>query len=78
MSSPLSVDQLEEYFRNNPIPAGLPLDSGARVTAPQQFLSSQLALYRTYGEAMQGKLGRDRLMKVMEVMEEGKKKEGNS
>lgn len=69
MSSPLTPEQLEEYFKTKVIPAGLQLDSGARVTDPKQFLAAQLYLYRNYGDTLQGKLCRDRLLRVKELLE---------
>ncbi|PZR28102.1 MAG: hypothetical protein DI535_08060 [Citrobacter freundii] len=69
MSSTLTPEQFEEYFKTKVIPDGLQLDSGARITDPKQFLSAQLFLYRNYGDTLQGKLCRDRLLRVKEILE---------
>lgn len=70
MSIQFTPDQWEEYFHEHPIPEGFQLDSGSRVSNPKQFLITQLALLRHYGDtAMQGKLCRDKLARVKELME---------
>jgi hypothetical protein len=69
MSSTITPEQLEEYFKTKMIPAGLQLDLGVRVTDPKQFLATQLHLYRNYGDTLQGKLCRDRLLRVKELLD---------
>ncbi|MET0461611.1 MAG: hypothetical protein ABW007_00600 [Chitinophagaceae bacterium] len=70
MSTNFTPDQWEEYYNEHPIPEKIQLDSGAFISNPKQFLSTQIALLRHYGDtAMQGKLCRDRLVSLKEIME---------
>jgi hypothetical protein len=70
MSMQFTPEQWEQWFDAHPIPTGFQLDSGSRITDPKQFLSTQIALLRHYGEnAMQGKLCRDKLLRVKELLE---------
>jgi hypothetical protein len=71
MSIQFTPDQWEAYFDKNGIPKGFQLDSGSYITNPKQFIDTQIALFRHYGEAMQGKVCRDRLIKVKEILEKG-------
>jgi len=75
MSQNFTPDQWEEYFTQNPIPVGTPLDSGSRISDPKTFLTTQLTLMRQHGEGFQGKICRDRLIRVKETLEAEKNKE---
>jgi hypothetical protein len=73
MSLNFTPDQWEEYFQQNEIPSGTPLDSGSRITDPKTFVRTQITLLRHHGDAWQGKICRDRLVFVKEIVEAAKK-----
>jgi hypothetical protein len=74
MSTAPTVEQLEDFFKHHIIPVGTQLDSGASIINPETFLAAQLHLYRNYGDTFQGKLCRDRLLRVKELLESAENK----